>query len=59
MPTIYFQTGVVKQIPATFFTQELICGNYDGDDETCDDYDPDEDLHMMFVDDDYREQTEG
>lgn len=31
-------------------------GNYDSDD---DDYDPDEDLRMMFDDEDYDEMHEG
>lgn len=36
------------------------CGNYDGDDdETCDDYDPDEDLEKMFDKEDYDELHES
>lgn len=36
------------------------CGNYDGDDEeTCEDYDPDEDLRMIYDDEDYDEQYES
>ena len=32
------------------------CGNYDGDD---DEYDPDEDLKMMYDDEDYDEMHES
>lgn len=36
------------------------CGNYDGDnDETCENYDPEEDLRMMFDDEDYDEIHES
>lgn len=36
------------------------CGNYDGDDdETCEDYDPDEDLRMIYDKEDYEELYES
>jgi len=45
---------------ASMFNTKLHCGNYDGDDdENCSDFDEDEELHMMFDDEDYDEMHEG
>jgi len=45
---------------ASMFNTKLHCGNYDGDDdENCDNFDEDEELHMMFDDEDYDEMHEG
>lgn len=39
---------------------KYFCGNYDSDEsDECDDYDPDEDLRMMFDEEDYDEMHES
>ncbi len=66
MRTSYLNLTVEQINPAILFAERFICGNYDtsdddenDNDENCDDYDPDEDLHMMFDDEDYNEQYES
>ncbi len=45
---------------ASMFNAKLHCGNYDGDDdENCNDFDEDEELHSMFDEEDYDEMHEG
>lgn len=60
MIAMYLCTKVKKQILTTFMNSKINCGNYDGDDyENCDDYDPDEDLRMMYDDEELSEQYDS
>lgn len=59
MITLFTLAGRIPFI-SSYVKPKYNFGNYDGDDyENCDDYDPDEDLHMMYDEEDYAEQHEG